>query len=105
MAPVYIRTEKEFDESVPDSKLPAIVVFSVGWCSPCKDMENTVTLLSEEEEYLSVFIVDSDALPQLAEKHEIKGFPTTVLFVNGEEKCRRLGMLSRRTLKEMLSAE
>lgn len=101
MAPIYINTLEELDERLSASSVPAIVDFSVSRCTPCKDIIETMERLANEKDDINVFIVETGA--DTAKKYDIKGFPTIALFIDGIEKRRRIGMLTLRAIKDMIT--
>jgi thioredoxin 1 len=81
-------TEQNFEQTVIDESNKRLVVcdISADWCSPCKVL---MPLLEEiSKEYNGRFLlakVDADENMRIAGKYKVKGFPTVIAFVNGEE--------------------
>lgn len=88
-----------FQGIVLDSKQPVLVDFYTTWCGPCKDMEPVMgTLAYTGQDKLKIARVDCDKQKMLAERYEVTGYPTFVLFENGQVKDRSTGG---RSLDEM----
>ncbi len=80
--------EGNFQECVIAESFKRLVVcdISAEWCSPCKVL---MPILDEiAEQYKGKFLlakVDADENMRIAGKYKVKGFPTVIAFVNGEE--------------------
>lgn len=98
-------TDKNFDEEVLDADKPVLVDFWSSWCPPCKMTEPVVESLAEERKTtLKVGKVQVDQNPLTANRYEVMGVPTFVLFRDGEVLVRRSGALAKRQLAEMIDA-
>jgi thioredoxin 1 len=53
----------------------------------------------------AILKIDVDANPEIADQYEVQGVPVFVLFVNGEEKWRHSGTISREALEERINRE
>ena len=87
-------SDANFDAVVAASDLPVVVDFWAPWCGPCKMMapayEQAATQL---EPQFRVAKVNTEAVPNLGARFQIRSIPTLVLFVNGRELVRRPGAL------------
>ncbi len=92
-------TEDNFESVVRQSKLPVLLdVFSHS-CPPCKWIAPLIEELSVELEGRAVvakFAVEDQ--PRLAGKLGISAVPTFIVFANGAETKRMVGIQSRETL-------
>lgn len=81
---------------------PVLVDFHTVWCAPCKKMAPVIDEIETDyAEKAVVKRIDVDKSKELAEAYDISGVPVFILFVNGEEKWKHNGMIS----KEELTAE
>ena len=94
-----------FKEVVLDSKIPVVVDFWAGWCSPCQAMGPVVEKLAEELDGQAIVgKVDFEENSALASSYGIRSLPTFVVFYNGEVVYQHSGTASRGQLREMVLA-
>jgi thioredoxin 1 len=100
-AKIKVLTEQNFNQQTKKGVM--LVDYWASWCAPCKMM---VPVLNEISESLpankSVGKVDVEKFPALASKFSIRGIPTMILFKDGKEINRFVGMKTKDfLLKEM----
>lgn len=83
----------DFDADVIQAshQMPVLVDFWADWCSPCIVIAPILTAVVEGYEgqvRLAKLEVDEGENMKLAGKYQVRGFPTVILFQNGEEKAR-----------------
>jgi thioredoxin len=79
--------EDDFAERVIAASLhtPVLVDFWADWCPPCRVLTPVLERLAAE--YGGRFVlakVEADENMRLAGRYKLRGFPTAILFVNGE---------------------
>lgn len=85
--------EEDFDRTVRKAQVPVLVDFYADWCGPCKMLTPYLeSLASENAGRVLVVKVDTDAAPKVASEFEIRSVPTVILFHNGNEVERSLGI-------------
>lgn len=95
-------SSENFQEEVLNSNLPVLVDFYADWCGPCKMMAPIVEKVAEElEGKAKVGKVNVDQNQDLAIKYNIMSIPTIIIFKNGEESRRIVGV---RDKEELLKA-
>ena len=92
-------TNDNFKKEVLKSDKPVLVDFNATWCPPCQAMHPIVEELADN---YKVVAVDIDDQEELAEQYEVSGIPCFVVFKDGEEVDRRVGMQSKKRLIKML---
>ena len=82
---------------------PVLVDFYAVWCGPCQLMSSELSALgSRLSGSLKVAKVDTDAYPQLGDKYKIEGLPTCVLFKDGKEVKRLVGVMKTDEIEESI---
>jgi thioredoxin 1 len=78
-------TNENFQEQVLQSPVPVLVDFWADWCPPCKMLAPLVDQIAAKYQgRLSVGKLDVDAYPDMPERFNIYGFPTMILFKDGQ---------------------
>ncbi|WP_067730289.1 thioredoxin family protein [Oceanobacillus damuensis] len=79
-----IQTVDQFNEVI-QSEDPVIVKFFADWCPDCKRMDMFIGDVLEEFKNYEWYEVNSDEVSGLAEKYEVMGIPSVLVFQNGEK--------------------
>lgn len=95
-------TKKNFAKEVLQSKKPVLVDFNAEWCPPCQALHPILEELAEEQDDFQIVTVDIDDQQDLAEEYNVSSIPCLVVFKDGEEVDRRLGMQSKKRLLKMV---
>jgi thioredoxin 1 len=100
---IRIVTESEFGERVLHSPLPVLVDFFADWCYPCRVLSPLVAQLAADRPDQFVLVkVNIDNSQGLARRYGITGLPTLVLFVNGKEYKRIMGLTDEASILALL---
>src|SRR6478672_6737775 len=77
------------------SKRPVLVDFWAEWCGPCRTLAPIVEAIAEQYgEAAQVFKLNVDDSPAVAQRYGIQEIPILILFQDGVEKERILGVAS-----------
>ena len=93
-------TTQNFEEEVLRSEKPVLVDFWATWCGPCIHQGPIVEELAGEG--YSVGKVDVDQEPALAQKFQVMSIPTLIIFKDGKEAKRLVGLTAKDTLKALM---
>ena len=91
----------EFEKEVLKSD-KVLVDFNASWCGPCQMLRPVLEELAEENENLKIVSVDIDECDDLAREYEISSIPCLVVFENGKEKARNIGLMSKKKILKMM---
>ncbi len=103
MKVIELNTEN-FEKEVLESDKPVLVDFNADWCGPCQMMRPIIEEFAEEYKEYKVASLNIDGAESLAEKYEVSGIPCLIVFKNGEEVARTIGVQSKRKLKKLMEA-
>ena len=93
-------TTQNFEEEVLRSEKPVLVDFWATWCGPCMRQGPIVEELAGEG--YSVGKVDVDQELALAQKFQVMSIPTLIIFKDGKEAKRLVGLTAKDTLKALM---
>ena len=93
-------TTANFETEVLKSEKPVLIDFWATWCGPCIRQGPVVEELAEEG--YAVGKVDVDQNMALAQQFRVVSIPTLILFKNGAEVQRFVGLTSKEDLKNAL---
>lgn len=79
-----ITTVEQFNEVIA-SESPVIIKFYADWCPDCKRMDMFIGEVMDEFKNHRWYEVNSDEVEGLAQKYEVMGIPSVLIFQNGEK--------------------
>ena len=86
--------EASFERFLTSNDLPVLIDFWVPWCGPCKNFAPVVGQVAADlRRTVLVGKVDTEAVPALGARFNIRSIPTLVLFRGGREIARQSGAL------------
>jgi thioredoxin 2 len=87
--------EDGFDRHVARGELPVLVDFWAPWCGPCRSMAPHFEAAAKQlEPTLRLAKVDTDEVPALGARFNIRSIPTLILFRGGREVARQSGAMA-----------
>ena len=103
---IFDVSEQDFSEKVLEAsrRRPVMVDFWADWCPPCRALTPVLEKVARglHGEVL-LAKVEADENMRLAGRYQLRGFPTVILFVGGEELGRFSGARSEQQVRAFLS--
>ena len=88
-----------FEQEVLKSEKPVLVDFYADWCGPCQMMGPVIEEISEElDGKAKVGKINVDENPDIAVEYNVMSIPTLIIFKNGKEVKRYVGVTSKEEL-------
>lgn len=95
-------TVQNFETEVLQAKGPVLVDFWATWCMPCRMQGPAVEKLAEEGYNAGKLNVDEEQ--ELAARYRVMSIPTLIVFKDGQEVDRMVGVQSRDVLAKKLDS-
>lgn len=97
-------TKHNFKEEVLEKEGTVLVDFWASWCGPCRMLSPIVDQVAKEvEDQAVVAKVNIDEQPELAEALGIMSIPTLMVFKNGKNVEKSVGLKSKSAILGMVS--
>ncbi len=96
--------KSNFNEIIKDRK-PVLVDFHAHWCGPCKILAPILTdAKAALGDGVKIVKIDVDKNQALAEKYQVRGVPTLILFKNGEQLWRQSGVIQKEEIIRIIKS-
>ncbi len=91
--------------SLLQGKQLVLVDFYATWCGPCKALNPILQEVKKEVgEAVKIIKIDVDKNQNLAQKFQVRGVPTLILFKNANLVWRQSGVVSANDLKQLIQS-
>ncbi len=94
-------TEDAFEETIKSGV--TLVDFYADWCGPCKMITPHLEAVAKElDGKASIIKIDVDKAQRVASTYQVTSIPTLILFHNGKEVDRIVGVRNAKDIKEFI---
>ena len=96
-------TDEDFENMVIKSDMPVLVDFWASWCGPCKMIGPVVEELAKEYAgRIKIAKMNVDENMETPNNYSVRSIPTLILFKEGNEMDRMVGVVPKSTLEDMI---
>jgi thioredoxin 2 len=99
-------TDADFERVIGGSSVPVVVDFHADWCGPCKMMAPVLDDFARQHTGEALVLkLDTEANRATPARFGIRGIPTLIVFEQGREVRRHVGVAQLAELGRLLAAE
>ena len=92
-------------QEIIKGEIPVLVDFYAEWCSPCKTMNPILKNIKKHfGDKLKIIKINVDNNQQVANKFQVKGIPTFILFQNSEILWKKSGVINENSFVEIIKS-
>ena len=103
---IFDVTEQDFSDKVllASREYPVLVDFWADWCPPCRALTPVLEKVARGMHgAIRLAKVEADENMRLAGRFKLRGFPTVILFLDGEEAARFSGARSEQQVRAFIA--
>lgn len=91
-----------FNDIISTEK-PVLIDFFATWCGPCQTLGPIIQEVARDlGDSVRVIKIDVDKNQSIAQKYQIRGVPTMMIFKEGNQLWRQSGVLPKEVIKSEL---
>ena len=90
--PLEVPSAEAFDALIDSVHEPIVIDFWAPWCGPCRVVAPELVKVAQANAGRWLIVkVNTEALPELGDRFQIRSIPTMAVFVDGREVARTAG--------------
>lgn len=96
--------KSSFSEII-NASTPVLVDFFAPWCGPCKQLAPILDAVKDElGDGIKVVKINVDKNQPLAAKYQVRGVPTMMLYIKGQQVWRQSGVVQKNDLIKIIKS-
>ena len=89
--------------AIINSEKPVLVDFFATWCGPCQMLLPVLNQVKESlKDRITIIKIDVDKNQEMAQKYQVRGVPTLMLFQQGKQLWRQSGVLTKEEIIKII---
>ena len=94
--------EEDFEKVVLKNEKKVLVDFNADWCGPCRMLKPVLDEIAETNDKVKIVSINIDNNEKLAKEYGVMSIPCLVLFENGKEIDRAVGLMPKSEIEEII---
>ena len=94
--------DETFDNDL-QADVPVLVDFYADWCGPCRMLAPVLQDISSERSNVKIVKVNVDEAEKVAQRFGIMSIPTLMVFKDGKEVSKKVGLCSKDEIVDMIN--
>lgn len=95
----HLKNEEEFESIVATGK--TLVDFYADWCGPCRRMGEVLETIDD----VNILKINTDEFSNLASSFGVMSIPTLILFIDGAESGKLIGLQSKDDILDFVNKD
>ncbi len=92
-------------QDIIKGEIPVLVDFFADWCSPCHSMTPIIKeIKSNYGDKIKIIKIDIEKNPLVANKYQVKGVPTFIVYKKGDIVWRQAGIIEKSNFIKQLDS-
>ena len=97
------KTKMHKFNGIINSANPVLVDFFATWCGPCQMLAPVLKQVKDNlGDRITIIKIDVDKNQELAQKYQVRGVPTMMLFQEGKQLWRQSGVLTKEEITKII---
>ncbi|MBQ6495176.1 MAG: thioredoxin [Bacilli bacterium] len=94
--------EKDFKEVINNKEKKVLVDCYADWCGPCRMLSPIIDELASEIDSCEFYKLNVDDAEEVSREYGIMSIPTVLIFKDGKEVAKSIGLKTKEELKEII---
>ena len=95
-------TSNSFEEEVLTSDIPVLVDFNANWCGPCRMLRPILEDIASDRSSFKIASINIDDEEELAQRYSVYSIPCLIVFKDGKEVKRSVGLRPKDDIVSMM---
>ena len=95
--------EDEFKEIINNKEKKVIIDCYADWCGPCRVLSPIIDELATENKNCKFYKLNIDEAEKISREYGIMSIPTILIFKNGKEIERTIGLKTKEELEKIIN--